>query len=285
MKPIETVGSINMDLVSSAERIPRPGETLIGHTFHTNSGGKGANQAVAVARLGRRKPPLRTARRPVSLRRRNRGTRLPLRSEHSRAGLLASMATGRPRLAGCRCGACPVSRGHTAKHCRRPVYRRRWRAAALRPAMGCAGSAAARRSGGKQTRAADSLWLARSPHVAVGARGVRGPIFGGAVVCCRSHQGRSGGRCSETCLCLAGLCGTGNHRCDDWIWLLANAAGTLWRQDAVARDELEYRRVDAPCVAGMVYCGAREPQAAPSCEKGRAPNPRLRQCTPRCRGR
>jgi ribokinase len=52
MKPIVTVGSINMDLVSSAERIPRPGETLIGHTFHANSGGKGANQAVAVARLG-----------------------------------------------------------------------------------------------------------------------------------------------------------------------------------------------------------------------------------------
>jgi ribokinase len=47
-----TVGSINMDLVSSAERIPRPGETLIGRTFHANSGGKGANQAVAVARLG-----------------------------------------------------------------------------------------------------------------------------------------------------------------------------------------------------------------------------------------
>jgi ribokinase len=52
MKPIVTVGSINMDLVSSAERIPRPGETLIGRTFHANSGGKGANQAVAVARLG-----------------------------------------------------------------------------------------------------------------------------------------------------------------------------------------------------------------------------------------
>src|ERR1700761_224760 len=52
MKPIVTVGSINMDLVSSAERIPRPGETLIGRTCHANSGGKGANQAVAVARLG-----------------------------------------------------------------------------------------------------------------------------------------------------------------------------------------------------------------------------------------
>jgi ribokinase len=52
MKPVVTVGSINMDLVSTAERIPRPGETLIGRAFHANSGGKGANQAVAVARLG-----------------------------------------------------------------------------------------------------------------------------------------------------------------------------------------------------------------------------------------
>lgn len=52
MKPIVTVGSINMDLVSVSDRIPRPGETVIGRTFHANSGGKGANQAVAVARLG-----------------------------------------------------------------------------------------------------------------------------------------------------------------------------------------------------------------------------------------
>jgi ribokinase len=52
MKPIVVVGSINMDLVSRTERIPRPGETLIGTDFHLHSGGKGANQAVAVARLG-----------------------------------------------------------------------------------------------------------------------------------------------------------------------------------------------------------------------------------------
>ncbi len=52
MKPIVVVGSINMDLVSRAERIPQPGETLIGSSFQLHSGGKGGNQAVAVARLG-----------------------------------------------------------------------------------------------------------------------------------------------------------------------------------------------------------------------------------------
>ena len=52
MKPIVVVGSINMDLVTQTERIPGPGETLIGSGFEVHSGGKGANQAVAVARLG-----------------------------------------------------------------------------------------------------------------------------------------------------------------------------------------------------------------------------------------
>lgn len=51
-KPIVIVGSINLDLVARAERIPAVGETLIGTGFQTNPGGKGANQAVAVARLG-----------------------------------------------------------------------------------------------------------------------------------------------------------------------------------------------------------------------------------------
>jgi len=46
------VGSLNMDLIVSASRIPAPGETIIGHGFHTAAGGKGANQAVAAARLG-----------------------------------------------------------------------------------------------------------------------------------------------------------------------------------------------------------------------------------------
>lgn len=45
-------GSINMDLVVRTPRLPVPGETLLGHEFLTASGGKGANQAVALARLG-----------------------------------------------------------------------------------------------------------------------------------------------------------------------------------------------------------------------------------------
>lgn len=44
-------GSINMDLVARTPRLPALGETLIGHQFTTVPGGKGANQAVAVARL------------------------------------------------------------------------------------------------------------------------------------------------------------------------------------------------------------------------------------------
>jgi ribokinase len=51
-KPIVVVGSINLDLVANAERVPLPGETLTGRNFSTFHGGKGANQAVGVARLG-----------------------------------------------------------------------------------------------------------------------------------------------------------------------------------------------------------------------------------------
>ena len=47
-------GSLNMDLVVRAPRMPEPGETLAGHDFLTNPGGKGANQAVACARQGAR---------------------------------------------------------------------------------------------------------------------------------------------------------------------------------------------------------------------------------------
>ena len=46
------VGSVNVDLVVTAERLPRPGETVTGGTFARHHGGKGGNQAVAAARLG-----------------------------------------------------------------------------------------------------------------------------------------------------------------------------------------------------------------------------------------
>ena len=46
------VGSVNVDLVVRAERLPEPGETVLGGTFNRFHGGKGGNQAVAAARLG-----------------------------------------------------------------------------------------------------------------------------------------------------------------------------------------------------------------------------------------
>jgi ribokinase len=49
---LTVVGSINLDLVARAERLPRPGETVSGARFARVPGGKGANQAVAAARLG-----------------------------------------------------------------------------------------------------------------------------------------------------------------------------------------------------------------------------------------
>jgi len=51
-KPLVVVGSINMDLVAGAVRIPIEGETVTGFDFQVHPGGKGANQAVAIARLG-----------------------------------------------------------------------------------------------------------------------------------------------------------------------------------------------------------------------------------------
>ncbi len=52
MARIVVVGSLNMDLVVRMPVIPKPGETLLGGVFATYPGGKGANQAVAAARLG-----------------------------------------------------------------------------------------------------------------------------------------------------------------------------------------------------------------------------------------
>lgn len=52
MKNIVVVGSLNMDLVVQANRLPLGGETIMGTAFHEIPGGKGANQAVAMARLG-----------------------------------------------------------------------------------------------------------------------------------------------------------------------------------------------------------------------------------------
>ena len=49
---VAVVGSINIDLVTHAIRIPKPGETILGDDLNTVPGGKGANQAVAAARLG-----------------------------------------------------------------------------------------------------------------------------------------------------------------------------------------------------------------------------------------
>jgi ribokinase len=49
---LTVVGSINLDLVVRVDRLPRPGETLSGATLERIPGGKGANQAVAAARLG-----------------------------------------------------------------------------------------------------------------------------------------------------------------------------------------------------------------------------------------
>ncbi|MBP1636402.1 MAG: ribokinase, partial [Acidobacteria bacterium] len=49
---IVVVGSSNTDMIIRLDRIPRPGETILGGEFVTAAGGKGANQAVAVARAG-----------------------------------------------------------------------------------------------------------------------------------------------------------------------------------------------------------------------------------------
>jgi len=51
-KKIVVVGSCNTDMVVKSDRLPVPGETVLGGAFMMNPGGKGANQAVAIARMG-----------------------------------------------------------------------------------------------------------------------------------------------------------------------------------------------------------------------------------------
>lgn len=52
MKRILVIGSSNTDMVIKTNKLPAPGETILGGTFLLNPGGKGANQAVSAARLG-----------------------------------------------------------------------------------------------------------------------------------------------------------------------------------------------------------------------------------------
>ena len=52
MSRIVVIGSINTDMVVRSSQLPSPGQTVMGHSFMTTGGGKGANQAVAAARLG-----------------------------------------------------------------------------------------------------------------------------------------------------------------------------------------------------------------------------------------
>ena len=52
MADVVVVGGCNMDLIAHTQRLPRPGETVLGDQFLTAPGGKGSNQAVAAARLG-----------------------------------------------------------------------------------------------------------------------------------------------------------------------------------------------------------------------------------------
>lgn len=52
MSQVTVVGSINLDLVAAAPRLPRPGETVTDAAFERHPGGKGANQALAARRMG-----------------------------------------------------------------------------------------------------------------------------------------------------------------------------------------------------------------------------------------
>lgn len=52
MSKVIVFGSLNMDLSIESDHMPNLGETIIGRGFITNPGGKGANQAVAAAKMG-----------------------------------------------------------------------------------------------------------------------------------------------------------------------------------------------------------------------------------------
>lgn len=51
-KRVLVVGSINVDYVIETDRVPKLGETVTGRDFSMNFGGKGANQAIAIAKIG-----------------------------------------------------------------------------------------------------------------------------------------------------------------------------------------------------------------------------------------
>ena len=52
LNKIVVIGSCNTDMVITTDQLPKPGETVLGKNFKMFSGGKGANQAVAAARMG-----------------------------------------------------------------------------------------------------------------------------------------------------------------------------------------------------------------------------------------
>ena len=52
MATVTVIGSINLDIVAKAPRLPAPGETITDAELHSFPGGKGANQALAAQRLG-----------------------------------------------------------------------------------------------------------------------------------------------------------------------------------------------------------------------------------------